>query len=58
MKWSSIDGKTRHYIINNAEVKSVVYDDLETYETKCDDLTLMLYTIGTTGRPKGAIHTH
>lgn len=33
-------------------------DDLEPYPTEGTDLAVVFYTSGTTGRPKGAAHTH
>ncbi|MDZ7701513.1 MAG: benzoate-CoA ligase family protein [Halobacteriales archaeon] len=41
-----------------AELTGDASEELEPYETSRDDLAMMAYTSGTTGRPKGTIHTH
>ena len=40
------------------ELKKVPDEDVRTYPTEADDVGVLLYTSGTTGKPKGAMITH
>lgn len=40
------------------EIKETQSDQLETAETQSNDIAFLSYTSGTTGNPKGVIHTH
>lgn len=40
------------------QLEAVHPDDLETEKTRADDPALMIFTSGTTGAPKGALHGH
>ncbi len=40
------------------ELENIPDEDVRTYPTEADDVSVLLYTSGTTGKPKGAMLTH
>jgi len=53
-----IDKKTPPGTLSYYELLGTHYDELEIEATDDDDLAALIYTAGTTGNPKGVMHTH
>ena len=53
-----IDEKVEPPYLSYHKLAAENSDELELEPTKDDDLAALIYTAGTTGRPKGVMHTH